>query len=221
MSKIKYIFNTLVGLRSRFGIAKTLKHATSRLINRFIYFDCLHIIVLNCENLKPLDDTKTKRFNTRIAELQDLEGMQTQGDWDINETKIDFFKQGDSCMLNYVDGKLAGYTWAHTNGCPELLPGLRISVPHEYLYNFAGFTHPDFRGYGLQSYRHHALLNHHQWKDRKALLGFVNHTNYSSKRGQNKSGYKKIGSIRLIGTKSQFCTLIDKNLRSIGIKRIN
>jgi len=221
MREIKSIFQAVVELRSRFGEAKTLKHAIYRLINRFFYFDCLHIIVLNRENLKSLDSTNAHRLSTRVATLEDLKEMEKQGCWHIHQRKIEFFNQGDICLLSYVDNELAGYTWAHTNGCPELVPGLGLSVPHVYLYNFAGFTHPDYRGYGLQSYRHHELLNHHRWRDRKGLLGFVIHTNYSSKRGQDKSGYKKIGNIWLIGSKSHFCALIGKNLRSMGIKRIN
>lgn len=221
MRRIKSIFRTIIDFRSRFGEAKTLKHVVYRLINRFCYFDCLHIIVLNRENLKPLDPTNAHRFSTRIATLQDLREMNKQGCWHIHRKKLEFFNQGDTCLLSYVDDQLAGYTWAHTNGCPELVPGLRLRVPREYLYNYAGFTHPDYRGYSLQSFRHHELLNHHLWRDRKGLLGFVIHTNYSSKRGQEKSGYKRKGNIWLIGSKSYFCALIGKNLRGIGIKRIS
>jgi hypothetical protein len=221
MRRIKSIFQTLINLRSRFGEAKMLKHVIYRLINRFCYFDCLHIIVLTRENLKPLDLTNAHRFSTRIATLQDLKEMDKQGCWHIHPKKVEFFNQGDTCLLSYVDDRLAGYTWAHTNGCPELVPGLRLSVPHKYLYNYAGFTHPDYRGYGLQSFRHHELLNYHLWRDRKGLLGFVIHTNFSSKRGQDKSGYKRKGNIWLIGSKSHFCALIGKNLRSMGIKRIS
>ena len=221
MCGIKSIFQAEINLRSRFGEAKTLKHLIYRVINRFCYFNCLHIIVLSRENLKPLDPMNAHRFSTTIATLEDLKEMEKQGCWHIHQRKIEYFNQGDTCLLSYVDNKLAGYTWAHTNGCPELVPGLRLSVPHEYLYNFAGFTHPDYRGYGLQSFRHHELLNQPQWKDRKGLLGFVVHTNYSSRRGQEKSGYKRIGNIYVIGSKSHFYALIGKNLRSMGIKRLN
>jgi hypothetical protein len=221
MSGIKSTLKALEELRSRFGAAKTLQHAVFRLVNRYFYFDCLHIIVLDRDNLKSLDPAKTHRLSTKIATLEDLKEMEKQGCWHIHQRKIEFFNQGDTCLLSYVDNKLAGYTWAHTNGCPELVPGLRLSVPHEYLYNFAAFTLPDYRGYGLQSFRHHELLNHHRWRNRKGLLGFVIHTNYSSKRGQGKSGYKRVGNIWLIGRKSNFYALIGKNLRSMGIERIN
>jgi hypothetical protein len=221
MSGIKSTLKTIGELRSRFGAVKTLRHAAFRFINRYFYFDCLHIIVLDRDNLRSLDPDKTRRLSSKIATLEDLKEMEEHGCWHIHQKKFELFNQGDSCLLSYVDNNLAGYTWAHTHGCPELVPGLRLNVPYEYLYNFAGFTHPDYRGYGLQSFRHHELLNHNQWKDRKGLLGFVIHTNYSSKRGQDKSGYKRKGNIWLIGSKSHFYALIGKNLRHMGIKRIN
>ena len=220
MSKIKSTLRVLKEFRSRFGALKTLRHAVFRFVNKFFYFDCLHIIALNRKNLKSLDSAKTHRFSAKIATLEDLKEMEKQGCWHIHQRKIGYFNQGDACLLSYVDNKLAGYTWAHANGCPELVSGLRLSVPYQYLYNFAGFTHPDYRGYGLQSFRHHELLNHPQWRDRKGLLGFVIHTNYSSKRGQEKGGYERIGNVYIIGGKSHFYAYIEKNLRSMGIKRI-
>lgn len=221
MPETKTTFQILKELRSRFGAAKTLKHAVFRLINRFLYFDCLHIIVLSRDNLRPLDPGNTRRLSTKIATLADLKEMEQQGCWEIQQRKLEFFNQGDTCLLSYVNDKLAGYTWAHTNGCPELVPGLRLSVPHEYLYNYAAFTLPEYRGCGLQSFRHHELLNHRRWRDKKGLLGFVIHTNYSSRKGQDKSGYTRIGDICLIGRKSNFCVLISRDLRSMGVKRIN
>ena len=211
---------TLHELRSRFGTTKTLKHAAFRLINRFVHFDCLDIIALRREHLQPLDPSGTRRLSAKIATLDDLKEMERQGCWEIQERKIEFFHQGDTCLLSYVDNELAGYTWAHTRGCPEIVPGLRLSIPLEYLYNFAAFTLPAYRGWGLQSFRHHALLEGDLWKDKKGLLGFVIHTNYRSQRGQRKSGYEKIGSIWLIGGKSRFGAWVGKSLRSMGIQRI-
>lgn len=221
MTGIKSTLKTLEEFRSRFGAVKTLRHAVFRLINRIIYFDCLHIIVLDRDDLKSLDPVKTHRLSAKVATLKDLKGMEKQGCWNIHQRKIDFFNQGDTCLLSYVDHNLAGYTWAHMSECPEFVTGLRLRIPNDYLYNSSAFTHPDYRGYGLQSFRHHELLSLHQCRNKKGLLGFVVHTNYSSMRGQQKAGYKQIGNIYVIGSKSHFYTLIGKNLRDMGIKRVN
>lgn len=208
-------------LHSRFGMARTLQFAIFRQINKLFYFDCLHIIILNRENLKPLDPAKTTRFSAKIATREEIVEMEKQGCWGQPPKALEYFDRGDICLLSYVDNKLAGYTWALKSECPTFVEGLTVRAPHEYLYNFCGFTHPDYRGYGLQSFRHHALLNHQRWKDRKGLLGFVVHTNRSSRRGQEKSGYKRIGKIYIIGTKSKVFAYIGKSLRNMGIKRVN
>lgn len=213
-------FEALAELRARFGTAKTLQHAAFRLINRFCHFDCLHIIALDRENLRPLDPAKAARLSAKVATLEHLKEMERQGCWGLPERTVDYFNRGDTCLLSYIDDKLAGYTWALESGCPTLVAGLTVSVPHEYLYNFCGFTHPDFRGYGLQSFRHHALLNDQRWMDRKGLLGFVVHTNRSSQRGQNKSGYRTLGKIHIIGKGRRLYAHLGKSLRSMGIKRI-
>jgi GNAT superfamily N-acetyltransferase len=214
------IAQALHELHTRFGTARTLKHAAFRLVNRFLRLDCLHIIVLDREHLQSLEPGNPHRLSVRSATLDDLRKMERQGGWDIDPSKIELFQAGDTCLLSYVDHQLAGYTWAHTGGCPELVPGFRLRVPREYLYNFAAFTLPAYRGCGLQSFRHHALLHDPRWGDKKGLLGFVIHTNYSSQRGQGKSGYRRIGDVWLLGTKSTFYTHIGKNLRMMGIKRI-
>lgn len=218
--EIKSIFKTLKELRSRFGLAQTLQHAAFRFINRFCHFDCLHIIALDRENLKPPDPVKTARLSTKVATLEELKEMEEQGYWGLPEKTEDYFNRGHICLLSYIDDKLAGYTWALGSGNPTLVMGLTVSVPHEYLYNFCGFTHSNYRGYGLQSFRHYALLNDPRWKYKKGLLGFVVHTNRSSRRGQDKSGYRTIGKIYIIGRGHKLYAHIGKNLRSMGIKRI-
>lgn len=220
MSWIRSKLESLKDLRSRFGAAQTLTHAVFRLVNKVFCFDCLQIIVLDRDNLKPLDPAKTHRLSAKLATLEDLREMEQQECWRIDEKKIECFNNGDACLLSYVDDKLAGYTWAHANGHPELIAGLQLTVPREYLYNFDGFTLPDFRGHGLQPFRHRELLNHPRWRNRKGLLGYVIHTNHRSKRGQGKSGYETIGNIRVIGGRSHFLAFIGKTLRSMGIKRI-
>ena len=217
----EYRLRTLKELRSRFGTPKTLKHAVFRLVNRLVHFDCLHIMILDRGSLRPLDPAKTSRFSVKIAALEELRHMQKQGCWRLPDNAVRYFDRGDACLLSYVDNNLAGYVWALESGCPTLVPGLTLSVPHEYLCTFCDFTHPDFRGYGLQSFRHHALLNHRRWRDRKGLLDYVVHTNDSSKLGHYKSGCRIAGKIHIVGIGSRVYAHLCRNLAAIGIERIN
>ncbi len=199
---------------------RTMNRAASYLINRFVYLDRLHIMVLDREDVSPSEPENPLRLSSRIATLEDLEEMEREGGWGVRG-KLEFHEQGDTCLLSYVDGELAGYTWAHSRGCPELLPDLTMSVPRQYLYSFAAFTLPAYRGLGLQAFRHRALLEHPRWKEKKGLLSLVAHTNYSSRRGQAKSGHRRIGDVWLIGSKTNFVAIVGKKPRRMGLRRIH
>ncbi len=95
-----------------------------------------------------------------------------------------------------------------------------IAVPDSYVYNYAALTLPEFRGLGLQPYRHHQLLDSGLWHDKRGLLGYVFQTNYASRKGQAKSGYRRIGSIWLLGSRRHYLTWFTPALRRLGIRRL-
>lgn len=204
----------------RFGWVAAVKYVLESMINLFMFFDCLHIIVLERVALKPLDPAAGRRFDSRVATEAELLAMSADPRWEIDETKLRFARTGDTCILSLVDGKPAGYTWAHTIGRPELIPGLTLSIPREYVYNYAALTLPEFRGVGLQPYRHHSVLNNEMWLDRRALLGYVKATNFASRNGQAKSGYRKIGTVWLFGSRKRFFAVFSKRLKELGIQRL-
>jgi hypothetical protein len=217
---LKASVEKLKDVRQRFGLGAAVQYFLHRLVNQVIYFERLNVIVLDRDRLKPLKPSAAAQLSSRLATLQDLEALRPHPIWEIDGEKMDFFHAGDSCLLSYAGEKLAGYTWAHTLGRPEILPGLIISVPDQYLYNYAGLTLPEFRGLGMQPYRHHALLNHEKWQGKKGLLGYVKYMNFSSRHGQEKSGYRTIGSIWMFGSATNFKVYVSSSLRSIGVKRL-
>lgn len=204
----------------RFGWVAATKFLLEGMLNVFMFSDCLHVIVLERTALKPLDPAATGKFDSRIATEAELHTMSSDPRWEINDTKLNFFRKGDCCVLSLVDGEPAGYTWVDTTGSPELIPGLTLSIPAEYIYNYAGLTLPDFRGSGLQTYRHHSLLNNERWRNRSALLGYVRATNFASQKGQFKSGYRKVGTLWLLGTRNHFIAIPSKGLAELGIRRL-
>ena len=217
---VKTALQELKDVHSRFGFAAAALFLTHRLINKIVFLERLNVIVLDRDRLRPLKPDPRVKLTSRLATLQDLEALHQDPLWEVDEDKLQYFHAGDSCLLSYADGQLAGYTWAHTLGHPELIPNLTISVPDSYLYNYAGLTLKEFRGVGLQPYRHHALLNHEKWQNKKGLLGYVKHMNFASRHGQEKSGYRTIGSIWMFGRPRSFRVYISKSLRNIGVKRL-
>ncbi|MFO1402562.1 MAG: hypothetical protein U1F06_06215 [Steroidobacteraceae bacterium] len=213
-------FALLRDLRARYGTLALLQHVVHRALNAVMFVECMNIIVLDRERLRPLDPALASKLRSRLATRADLEAMRATPALGINATKLANFDAGDACLLSYAGEALAGYTWAHTLGRPELIPGLVIAIPGSYLYNYAALTLPEFRGLGLQPYRHHQLLDSGLWHDKRGLLGYVFQTNFASRKGQTKSGYRRIGAIWLVGSRRHFLTWFTPALRRLGIRRL-
>ena len=197
-----------------------LQHFLLELVNRFVYLDCLQLIRLERNvGTFPAPGTSS-RCQSRVASAQDLARMASDPRWEIDETKRAHFERGDVCLISSIDGEDAGYTWVHARGTPELLPGLVLSLPDSCLYNYAALTLPQFRGSGLQTYRHAAVLGSELWQDRSALIGYVRCTNFASRRGQSRSGYRSIGRIWLLGSRRRFVVHCSRSLKRLGIRRI-
>jgi len=216
---LKSTLQNLNEIRERFGFFCVFIELFDAVINRFIYFDRLHIIVLQKENLKAPRLKNGHNYHSRPANEKDLESMQKNGNWDIHKDKIESFKDGNICLLSEIDDQIAGYAWVHSNNSPQLLKHFKISIPSDYIYNYAAFTHPKYRGYGLQSYRHSSILKNDAWPEKKGLIGFVKYTNWASQKGQTKSGYTRIGTVTLIGSSKKFRAFFTTSLKKRGIKR--
>ncbi|MCC6630841.1 MAG: hypothetical protein IT482_02110 [Gammaproteobacteria bacterium] len=204
----------------RFGFPAYLAEACFRVLSRLFYFECLQIIVLRRDSVQPAKENVGIRLTGRVAEIAEVEALASNPDWGIGETKLGLLRAGDSCFFSFVNGELGGYSWVHTGGAPQLLPGLKLSIPEMYLYNFAALTLPQYRGVGMQSFRHLAILSEPQWAGKLGLLGFVNFRNWASRKGQAKSGYRKIGSLLVLGSRRRFLVLLSPKLRSFGVRRI-
>ena len=197
--------------------------ALESLVNRLVFFERLHIIELQrgagaVDPSGPALSTTSPTFSTRVADEAALEALRHQGGWGVDSTKFALLRSGDTCLLSLVDGHPAGYTWVHAQGRPEILPGLRLQLPKGVLYNFAGFTHPDFRGAGLQARRHEAVLAQRCWADYSSLMGYVKATNFASRKGQARSGYRQIGLLLLVGARGRLLAWRSPALRKRGVQ---
>lgn len=196
---IRTVAGRMQETQRRFGWAAMLLFLLHTLVNRLVFFEWLELIVLDRRSLRPVPAEHAARFEARIASRDDLLALAADPQWEIGEDKLRNAEAGDLCVLSLLDGQLAGYTWVHARGLPDLLPGLRLQLPQTLLYNYAGLTAPAFRGAGLQSLRHQSVLTQPQWAHRDGLVGYVRRTNFASRNGQRKSGYRRVGAIWLLG----------------------
>ncbi len=206
---------------ARVGYSRALQTSMYSVAKRRMQIRRIEVIYLRREDLSPLDPQRAARLSCRVASEHDLQNMREDSDWRIGDELIERFLDGDSCLLSFVGGELGGYTWIHDGGRPEILPGFRIQIPDGYVYNYAGFTLPAFRGFGLQSYRHHQIFERPKWSSHEGLIGYVETTNWSSKKGQSKSGYRKLDELTLMGHGRSSVALLPRELRDFGIRRLH
>lgn len=145
-------------------------------------------------NAKSIQNSEGHIF--RFATLEDLEIMHNENDYEISRDDITAFKNGDRCLLQLDGKKLTGYSWIASSQLVEIIWGFHFNMPDDTVYNYKGYTSPEYRGKGFQSLRHLKLLEHVQSTGQYQLFGFVDHLNLSSLKGVNKSGYRKIGVLR-------------------------
>ena len=222
----------------RHGAWAAFQQGVEALVNALVPFERLHIIEGSRTRVEagaalppgggapaappmaPSAPVQEGQFATQLADDETLDALQREGGWGIDEVKRALLRAGDVCVLSLMDGRIAGYTWVHTQGCPELLPGLRLQLPLGALYNFAGFTHPDYRGAGLQARRHRALWAQPDWADRQVMFGYVKATNFASRQGQSRGGYRKVGTVLRLGPNGRWWTWLSPALHRRGLTRL-
>jgi hypothetical protein len=204
----------------RHGKREAVISVFSSLFNRRMHLTCFYVTLLDRDHVIRPPAEKGDDLHFKFSDLNLLLEMKQQGIWGIDAFLIDRFKEGDVCLLAYVGQELAGYTWVHSKCRPLLLPGLRLEIPQGYIYNYAGFTLPRFRGLRLQSRRHYEVISNSRWSGSKGLVGYVDFSNWASIKGQKKGGMRKIGKMWLIGGKVHFMTFLSEEVKEFGIRRL-
>lgn len=207
----------------RFGLASGIVFVFDSIVNRFVAFRVLHVVLLERSRVKKLPMVGDTEFSCRVTTVESYQKVLNELDPQLVEefrleTYVQDAKNGDLLLLNYAGDELAGFTCAHLGGKPYLLPGLRLKVPDSVVYNFSAFTFPKFRGRNLQGIRHYELLHLEPCKDKVGLIAYVSYNNFRSLRGVSKSGYRVIGKIWVIGRGDRMIIKLSKGVRQFGIR---
>lgn len=134
----------------------------------------------------------------RFATIEDIRAYRMDPKWDIRDIDISALKGGDRCLLQLDGNALVGYAWLAASPLVELTWGFHFNMPDDTVYNYKGFTSPDYRGKGFQPLRHLKLLEYVKAEGRSRLFGYVDQMNLSSLNGLKKSGYERVGVLRCI-----------------------
>jgi len=217
MINIKNAFHFIRSSSRMHGPQKTVISILFKLLKYAIGFNSLIIIVLDRNQLRKKKASNSLNHSFRYAKKEDLIKIQETDEFNIYDHDIEAIVKGEKCLFHFVNDELAGYTWAHPFQSPTIIDGIRLNIPTNTIYNYKGFTHPKFRGKGLQSVRYHRLFNDFEDKAKHRLLGYVEFTNWSSRKGQKKGGYMGMGNINYMSIGKLTFVVLSKKIRSNGI----
>src|SRR5690606_18344614 len=162
------------------------------------YKGCNRMILYALSKPKPqeraIENSKTHTF--KFATVEDLAVLSVVEKYNIGEIDMERVRNGTAkCLLQLDGNKLAGYAWIWTHRLAFIAQGYHLNLPNDTIYNYKGYTDPDYRGDGFQALRHVKLLELLRGEGVSRLFGFVDHFNVRSLKGVKKSGYKKVGEL--------------------------
>lgn len=193
-----------MAVKKRLDLLKELYHQFGFFVTLDIFFKgirymgCNRMILFALTQPKPqkkaIESSRTHTF--KFATEEDLKGLSVVEKYNIGEIDVERVRNGTAKCLLQLDGdKLAGYAWIWTHRLAYIAQGYHLNLPNDTIYNYKGYTDPDYRGDGFQALRHVKLLELLKDEGVSRLFGFVDHFNVRSLNGVKKSGYKKVGEL--------------------------
>jgi len=194
--KITDYLGIILEKQQNFGVKEALRIAWSGLLN--LGARRLILYALSTPKAIPKAVEAAKNHTFKFASLEELMFFSQDPDNRIGQVDIDRVKNGHVQCLLQLDGEfLAGFAWVWRSKLAYISDGFHLNLPDDTIYNYKGFTHPKYRGYGFQAMRHVQLLSLLENEGITRLFGFVDHFNSRSLRGVKKSGYEKVGELKI------------------------
>ena len=191
-------FEKARSLVTQLGIRGTGTHVARKLLTTVPGGEAsrIFLFVLTTPRPTPAAAEAGKHHRFRWATLEDIERLKTDSSSKIFERDVESLKSGNRCLLQYDGDTLAGYTWIAGSRLVELMWGMHFNLADDLVYNYNGFTMPAYRGTAFQALRHLKVLEHTRDEGTRRLFGYVDHLNYNSLKGVQKSGYQAVGTLR-------------------------
>ena len=173
-------------------------HAAKISFRRIFFPSRCYKILFALDEPKPNENAVITSANHvfRFATVDELKMFSKVKDFDIHDFDIERVERGSArCMLQLDKENLVGYSWIWRNNLAHIDDGFHINLPNDTIYNFKGYTSPEYRGDGFQALRHLKLLENLKDSGVNRLFGFVDQYNLRSLNGVKKSGYKRVGEM--------------------------
>ena len=183
---------------SQLGVRGVGVHAARRLMTTVPGGESfrLFLIVLTTPRPTPAAEAASKHHTFKFATRDELREYAKLPEAKLYERDLASFDAGNRCLLQLDGEKFVGYSWVAGSRLVELMWGLHFNMPDDMVYNYNGLTVPSYLGTSFQALRHLKILELSRPQGVRRLFGYVDHLNYASLRGVEKSGYERVGTLR-------------------------
>lgn len=210
MRRLSYHIRPM-NLGARMSIRKALQNlqqigrrhglrAALRVIHAAARKDFYRIHLFELKDPKPLPSAleAAREHVFRFAAVEEIEALLRSGQTTLMAADVPAARRGDRCLLQLAGETLVGYSWIAGSPLVHLAKGLHFNLPDDAVFDYRGYTAPEYRGAGFQALRHLKLLEHIRCEGKTRLFGHVEHLNFSSLKGVRKSGYAEVGDITIV-----------------------
>jgi len=182
----------------RHGIFATLHFCASKLANRMFHYLSLRCMSISLADLEPSVLENSFGFEGRFLRPRALAEFSSNPEYRLSDDLIAAsLLKVDECY-GIMDGDvLASYGWCSRK--PTVLTDeLIVRFDPAYVYLYAAFTHPSYRGKRCQALKTALALREFTERGSKGMIAYVESTNFASLKSCYRMGYKKFGVVRAI-----------------------
>jgi hypothetical protein len=199
-----------------FGPSAALHGVRQRAINRVLPF-----YILECASLRPSDVNPrfldAGPFRAGFARRDEI--LRAAGpEHDMTpEFVAEAFDRGDECFALYDGDRLASSIWFATRPTP-VADDFLVHFDAGWVYNYKGFTHPDYRGKRLYSIGLTQALRSYAARGSRGVLSYVRSTNFPSRRARAHTGQRVFGKIYVVRVRGRALAWSSPGCRAYGFR---
>lgn len=176
-----------------FGLARTAYWLFMKVVNLFFYFSIIR--VFKKEAVDPKFVESNGGFQWQFLNESQLSEMARSAVNELSESFVQTaLKKGDECFGCFDGQALACYAWYSNKPTDHM--GLTFQFRPDYVYVYASFTYPKYRGRRLSASRGARALCEYLGRGYKGVVFFIDSHNFRSLRATYATlGNQQIGYI--------------------------
>lgn len=181
----------LVSATRRHGVGAGVKLLSLAVARQAVTIERTYVLELT----RPPPTPAARGRHVRLATPEDIHALANESIWDLERDAVELLERGHRCVLNVIDGEVAGYAWMnpHRMLVPRVRTALSLRPGEAHIYK--GFTHPEHRGRNLGVDRFAFWLERlgEDERPRRLLTDFA-FDNFSTLARMNRTGLTRVAT---------------------------